>query len=148
MMGEPHPLRKVGGEGVNRENEATPCWTAIAGQGGHLMPPVATTIDAGRATWRACVDVGRIDRTILPDLRGRIRCRCCPDWTKTEAAGVGAVDNGVGTQQPTIDGSVEGGRAAGFKTSTTRNSNDGVASDKGSGGGGGGQRSGHTTTNH
>jgi hypothetical protein len=29
---------------------------------------------------------------------------------------VGAVDNGVGTQQPTIDGSVEGGRAAAIKT--------------------------------
>jgi hypothetical protein len=30
------------------------------------------------------------------------------------------LDNRVGTQQPTIDGSVEGGRAAAFKTSTTR----------------------------
>jgi hypothetical protein len=30
------------------------------------------------------------------------------------------LDNGVGTQQPTIDGSVEGGQAAAFKTSTTR----------------------------
>jgi hypothetical protein len=31
------------------------------------------------------------------------------------------VDNGVGTQQPTIDGCVEGGRrAAACKTSTTR----------------------------
>jgi hypothetical protein len=30
------------------------------------------------------------------------------------------LDNGVGTQQPTIAGSVEGGRVAAFKTSTTR----------------------------
>ena len=90
------------------------------------------TIDAGWATWQARVDVGRIERTILADLRRRIRCRSCPDWTKTgtrtatpawrrtKAAGVGAVDNGVGTQQPIIDGSVEGGRSAAFKTSTTR----------------------------
>ena len=81
---------------------------------------------------RACVDVGRIEWTILADLRRRIRCRRCPDWTKTgartvttvwrrtKAAGVGAVDNGVGAQQPTIDGSVEGRQAAAFKTSTTR----------------------------
>jgi hypothetical protein len=41
-------------------------------------------------------------------------------WRRTKAAGVEAVDNGVGTQQPTIDGSVEGGQAAAFKTSTTR----------------------------
>jgi hypothetical protein len=30
------------------------------------------------------------------------------------------LDNGVGTQQPTINGSVEGGRVAAFKTSVTR----------------------------
>jgi len=30
------------------------------------------------------------------------------------------VDNGVGTQQPAIDGSIEGGRTADCKTSTTR----------------------------
>jgi hypothetical protein len=33
---------------------------------------------------------------------------------------MGAVDNGVGIQQPTIDGSVEGRRAAAFKTSMSR----------------------------
>jgi len=64
-------------------------------------------------------NVGRIDQTTLTDLRRRIRCLCCPSWTKMsmrraatarhqkKAVGVGAVDNGVGTQQPTIDGSVE-----------------------------------------
>ena len=67
-----------------------------------------TTIDAGRATQRACVDVGRIERTILADL-----------------SSLSGLDN---------DG--------------RKDSNDGVASDKGSGGGGGGQLSGHTTTNH
>ena len=80
----------------------------------------------------ACVDVGLIERTILANLRRRICCRRCPDWTKTgartataewrqtKAAGVGAVDNGVGKQQPTIDGSVEGRWAAACKTSTMR----------------------------
>jgi hypothetical protein len=41
-------------------------------------------------------------------------------WRRTKAVGGGAVDNGVGTQQPTIDGSVEGGWVAACKTSTTR----------------------------
>ena len=41
-------------------------------------------------------------------------------WRRTKAAGLGVVDNGVGTQQPTIGGSVEGGWAAAFKTSMTR----------------------------
>ena len=50
-------------------------------------------------------NVGRIERTTLADLRRRIRCRCCPSWTKMgvrrattawdwkKTAGVGAVDN-------------------------------------------------------
>jgi hypothetical protein len=68
----------------------------------------------------------------LADLRRMICCRRCPDctktgmrtatmaWRRTKAEGVGAVDIIMGTQQPAINRSVEGGWAAACKTSTTR----------------------------